>query len=102
MYRIVQELLNNIFKHSKATEASVQLSVQDNLLSISIEDNGIGFPKQPAQAGGMGLDALKHRIRALNGNMELNAETGGGVNAYLEFDTEGLRKPGIKTEAEVG
>lgn len=102
VYRIVQELLNNIFKHSKATEASVQLSVQDNLLSISIEDNGIGFPKQPAQAGGMGLDALKHRIRALNGNMELNAETGGGVNAYLEFDTEGLRKPGIKTEAEVG
>ncbi|HET7899092.1 MAG TPA: histidine kinase, partial [Flavisolibacter sp.] len=36
VYRIVQELLNNIFKHSKATEASVQLSVQDSLLSISI------------------------------------------------------------------
>ena len=98
VYRIVQELLNNIFKHSKATEASVQLSVRDTLLSISIEDNGIGFPKQPAQTGGMGLDSLKHRIHALNGNIELNAETGGGVNAYLEFDTEGLRQSSARTE----
>ena len=92
VYRIVQELLNNIFKHSKATEASVQLSVQETVLSISIEDNGVGFPKQPAQATGMGLDSLKHRIHALNGNIELTAETGGGVNAYLEFDTAGLRQ----------
>jgi signal transduction histidine kinase len=98
VYRIVQELLNNIFKHSKATEASVQLSARDTLLSISIEDNGIGFPKQPAQTGGMGLDSLKHRIHALNGNIELNAETGGGVNAYLEFDTGGMRQSGARTE----
>ncbi len=101
VYRIVQELLNNIFKHSKATEASVQLSIQDNVLSISIEDNGIGFPKQPAQAGGMGLDSLKHRIHALNGNIELNAETGSGVNAYLEFATEGLRRSNARKEAVV-
>lgn len=98
VYRIVQELLNNIFKHSKATEASVQLSVQNTMLSISIEDNGVGFSKQPAQAGGMGLDSLKHRIHALNGNIELNAETGGGVNAYLEFDTAGLRQSSVKAE----
>jgi signal transduction histidine kinase len=102
VYRIVQELLNNIFKHSKATEASVQLSVQNTLLSISIEDNGIGFPKQPSQTGGMGLDSLKHRIHALNGNLELSAETGSGVNAYLEFDTAGLRRTAIKKEASVG
>jgi len=101
VYRIVQELLNNIFKHSKATEASVQLSVQNNLLSISIEDNGIGFSKQPSQTGGMGLDSLKHRIHALNGNIEVNAETGGGVNAYLEFDTAGLRRSGVRTESVV-
>jgi signal transduction histidine kinase len=101
VYRIVQELLNNIFKHSKATEAAVQLSVQDTLLSISIEDNGIGFPKQPSQNGGMGLDSLKHRIHALNGNIEVNAETGGGVNAYLEFDTAGLRKSNAGKEAMV-
>lgn len=95
VYRIVQELLNNIFKHSKATEASVQLSAQETMLSISIEDNGIGFAKQPTQTGGMGLDSLKHRIHALNGNIEVNAETGGGVNAYLEFDTKGLQQTNL-------
>jgi signal transduction histidine kinase len=99
VYRIVQELLNNIFKHSKATEASVQLSVQGTILSISIEDNGIGFHKQSAQASGMGLDSLKHRIHALNGNMEFTAESGGGVNAYLEFDTAGLRQSVASKEA---
>jgi signal transduction histidine kinase len=99
VYRIVQELLNNIFKHSRATEASVQLSVQDTVLSISIEDNGVGFAKQPAQTGGMGLDSLRSRIRALNGNIEVNSETGGGVNAYLEFETAGLQRSGIKAEA---
>ncbi|HEX2535748.1 MAG TPA: sensor histidine kinase [Chitinophagaceae bacterium] len=98
VYRIVQELLNNIFKHSRATEASVQLSIQGTVLSLSIEDNGIGFSKQPAQTGGMGLDSLKHRIHALNGNIEVNAETGGGVNAYLEFDTMGLRMSKAKAE----
>lgn len=58
VYRSVEELLNNIFKHSKVTETSVQLSVQDTMLSISIEDNGIGFPKQAALMGGMSLDSL--------------------------------------------
>lgn len=101
VYRIVQELLNNIFKHSRATEASVQLSVQDTVLSMSIEDNGIGFSKQQSQTGGMGLDSLKHRIQALNGNIEVSAETGGGVNAYLEFDTAGLRRPDARMETMV-
>jgi signal transduction histidine kinase len=90
VYRIVQELLNNVFKHSKATEAVVQMSIQAHLLSISIEDNGIGFPKEALQSGGMGLGALKHRIGALNGNLELQSEAGSGVNAYLEFATERL------------
>jgi signal transduction histidine kinase len=97
VYRIVQELLNNVFKHSKATEATVQLSIQENVLSVSIEDNGVGLSKQ-AQSNGMGLELLKRRVRTLNGNMELSTETGGGVNAYLEFGTEGVHRNNIATE----
>jgi hypothetical protein len=48
--------------------------------------------------GGTGLDSLKHRIYALNGNIEVNAETGGGIKAYLEFDTAGLRKSTLRAE----
>ena len=43
VYRIVQELVNNIIKHSRASRAMVQVSQQESLLSISIEDNGVGF-----------------------------------------------------------
>jgi signal transduction histidine kinase len=57
VYRIVQELLNNIFKHSRATEATVQLSIQEDVLSVSIEDNGVGLSKQ-SQSNGMGLELL--------------------------------------------
>jgi signal transduction histidine kinase len=99
VYRIAQELLNNILKHSRATEATVQLSIQDRVLSLSIEDNGVGMSKQMAQSGGMGLESLKRRILAMNGSMELNAEAGVGVNAYLEFSTEGLQRRNSKAEA---
>ena len=92
VYRIVQELLNNIFKHSRATEATVQLSIQQDVLSVSIEDNGVGLSKDKGTEG-MGLELLKRRIRTLNGNMELNSEDGNGVSAYLEFGTRNvLRK----------
>jgi signal transduction histidine kinase len=97
VYRIVQELLNNVFKHSKATEAVVQMSIQNYLLSISIEDNGIGFPKEALQSGGMGLGALKYRIGALNGNLELQTEAGSGVNAYLEFATNRLVRKDVSS-----
>lgn len=89
VYRIVQELLNNVVKHSKATEASVQLSVKEEALFIFIEDNGIGF-QQPVQKEGMGLQSLQSRIKAMNGHFEVNDSGNSGVSAYLEFNTKGL------------
>jgi signal transduction histidine kinase len=97
VYRIVQELLNNIVKHSKASEAIVQLSFQDKLLSITIEDNGIGFTKGGQQKDGMGLRSLQSRVKAMNGKIEFDSTAGQGLNAYLEFETAGLEK-GAKLE----
>ncbi|HTM93463.1 MAG TPA: ATP-binding protein [Flavisolibacter sp.] len=87
-YRIVQELVNNIIKHSKATQAIVQLSQQDDLLSISIEDNGVGFSNND----GMGLRSLQSRIKAMNGKMEVESSQQSGVSAYLEFEITDLKK----------
>ncbi|NLR64279.1 tetratricopeptide repeat protein [Chitinophaga varians] len=86
VYRIVQELVNNIIKHSQATEALVQLTRQGHLLSITVEDNGIGFQQTCNTAPGMGLNALQSRIRALNGNLEIAAAHGQGTTAYIEFN----------------
>ena len=91
VYRIVQELVNNIIKHSRATEAMVQLTQQNDLLSISIEDNGVGFSSENS-AEGMGLRSLQSRIKAMNGKMEMQASAKTGVSAYLEFEIADLKK----------
>lgn len=91
VYRIVQELINNIIKHSKATQAIVQLTQQDNLLSICIEDNGVGFSTANG-TDGMGLRSLQSRIKAMNGKMEMQSSEQNGVSAYLEFDVSALKK----------
>lgn len=90
VYRIVQELVNNIIKHSRATSALVQLSQHGQLLTITVEDNGVGFDQQSTGKNGMGLNSLQSRIRALNGSLEIEAATGQGTTAYIEFDTERL------------
>lgn len=93
VYRIVQELINNIVKHSKSTQAIVQLTQQNGLLCISIEDNGIGFNTDKLQSDGIGLVSLRSRVRAMNGKIELNASEKNGVTAYLEFEiSELIRK----------
>lgn len=91
VYRIVQELINNIIKHSKATQAIVQLSQQEDMLSISIEDNGVGFSNDGGKDG-MGLRSLQSRIRAMNGKIEMESSQQSGVSAYLEFEIAELKK----------
>ena len=92
VYRIVQELVNNIIKHSRASQAIVQLSQQDDFLSISIEDNGVGFSNNDAGKDGMGLRSLQSRIKAMNGKMEVESSQQSGVSAYLEFEIADLKK----------
>lgn len=95
VYRIAQELLHNIVKHSNASQAIVQMSVQGHLLSLTIEDNGIGF-YDDAKAKGTGIQNLQQRVRAMNGKIDIDGTGGSGVSAYLEFDTKGLEVPTAK------
>lgn len=92
VYRIVQELVNNIVKHAQASEAVVQFHCDEKVLYVTVEDNGIGFSNGQSQKEGMGLSNLHARIKAMNGQIELNAVTGQGVNVYLEFETAGMEK----------
>ncbi|KAA9333567.1 tetratricopeptide repeat-containing sensor histidine kinase [Adhaeribacter soli] len=101
VYRIVQELLNNTIKHAKATEALVQVSYYNELLSITIEDNGIGFSKKSLSLDGMGLNSLHSRVKALKGKIDVASEEGQGVSVYLEFDVAEIEEPVVLEEAEV-
>ncbi len=83
VYRIIQELVQNIVKHAHATRTLVQISYEEKLLTITVENNGTGIPSHNA-TDGMGLTNIKTRVKALNGQIDI--QTGEeGTTVYLEF-----------------
>ncbi|MDZ7962957.1 MAG: sensor histidine kinase [Aulosira sp. DedQUE10] len=77
LYRIVQESLTNICKHAQATSVAVGLLVQNEMIHLSIEDNGKGF--NPTQnTTGFGLQGMRERAIALGGYLNIHSESGTG------------------------
>lgn len=77
-YRIVQESVNNILKHSNATKAKVEIKSEEQKLKLIIEDNGVGFSSE-TKSNGFGLIGIKERVDLLNGNMEIITTPNQGV-----------------------
>ncbi|WP_157976972.1 tetratricopeptide repeat-containing sensor histidine kinase [Taibaiella helva] len=85
IYRMLQEVLQNIIHHSQATEAVVQVFGQQGKLQLLIEDNGIGFDRSKVKAG-LGIVNLEARVRMLKGKMELNSAPGRGTTVNIEIN----------------
>ena len=86
VYRIVQELVNNILKHAGATTALVQLIRENEVLSITVEDNGRGFDTGILQNNnGIGYLNLKNRVAYLNGTMDVQTAVGRGTSVHIEI-----------------
>jgi two-component system, NarL family, sensor kinase len=86
LYRIVQELMNNILKHAKATEITIQLNKVDDNLNIMIEDNGIGFDVEAAlKKDGMGLRNMQTRVKKLNGTISVDSYKGRGTTTIIDI-----------------
>jgi signal transduction histidine kinase len=90
LYRIIQELVQNIIKHSKATITEIQLRQDGEKLMITVEDNGIGFDKA-IKTGGLGLQNVQSRIEALYGYISIESAPGVGTTIYMELDTEKMK-----------
>ncbi len=78
MYRLTQEAINNAIKYAHSNHIIVQLSHSENLLSITIDDNGKGFDIREAEKkrnseSGMGLLFMKERIQYINGRVFINS-----------------------------
>jgi signal transduction histidine kinase len=87
IYRIIQELLNNIMKHATATTAMVQLIKEDGRFSIIVEDNGKGFDMaQPKNNKGAGLINIQSRVDYLKGRLDIHSEAGKGTLVNIEFN----------------
>jgi signal transduction histidine kinase len=72
MFRIVQELINNSIKHSKATTIRISLTEFDNVLSLYYFDNGIGFNINEVQLGS-GIKNIKERVEIFDGTLEIES-----------------------------
>ncbi|WP_290795881.1 sensor histidine kinase [Flavihumibacter sp. UBA7668] len=86
LYRIIQELLNNIIKHARASEAIIQFNKIENRLTITVEDNGAGFDLQESDgAVHAGLSSVQSRVTYLNGQLSIDSEKGIGTTVMMEF-----------------
>ncbi|HQD11359.1 MAG TPA: ATP-binding protein, partial [Chitinophagales bacterium] len=86
VYRIIQELLNNIVKYAEAGDVLVQISRHDNQLSITVEDDGKGFDVNIIrQKDGIGLHSMQQRIALLGGRMDIDSAIGKGTSVNIEL-----------------
>ncbi|MBC5773099.1 PAS domain-containing protein [Pontibacter sp. KCTC 32443] len=77
LYRISQELINNILKHSKATEAKILLYQEEDLVYLKVRDNGIGMKAAVTEHKGIGLRSIRDRVKLLNGTFEISVPSSG-------------------------
>ncbi len=91
LYRIIQELMQNILKHAKATHATIQLSQHEDQLYLTIEDNGKGFT--PGVGGnGTGLRNISSRIEAMHGQYAIDAAPGQGTIVSVKLTLTTLQQ----------
>ena len=80
LYRVIQECVNNVIKHSGATQLDISLIKDMDGISATIEDNGVGFNPQIKQPGdGIGLKNIVTRVEYLKGNVEFDSAPGRGT-----------------------
>lgn len=85
IYRIIQEIVNNIIKHARATEISFNLGQKNKSITILIKDNGVGFDVKSKKAEkGIGLNNIRYRVALLNGKIEILSEINAGTKFIIE------------------
>ena len=88
VFRIVQEALNNVVRHADATRVEIEFSQQDDVLELSIQDNGHGWSGAPPAAGErkpLGLLGIRERARLLGGQATITHTPEGGFRLAVRF-----------------
>lgn len=93
VYRMVQELLNNVVKHAQASHVLVQVSVHGDLILISVEDNGIGY--DASLDAGIGMLNLKSRVSELDGTLAIDSTPGKGTVVNIELKVAEYQPEGV-------
>lgn len=89
LYRIVQEAVNNIIKHAKASKVDIQLKDYNDIILLTIEDNGVGFDMNTIEFG-LGLKNIQNRLEPINGLFEINSRPEQGTHIIVEIEKSNL------------
>jgi len=90
LYKVAQEALRNIVKHSQARRATVTLDAADRHLRLRIQDNGKGFPLSSLQAStGLGVASMRERVQLVNGKFSITSEPGNGTQVAADLPLSG-------------
>ncbi|MBM7646652.1 NarL family two-component system sensor histidine kinase LiaS [Scopulibacillus daqui] len=95
LFRIVQEAMSNVFRHSQATSVAVRLSAANQQLLLRVLDNGIGFDMDKPKTSSYGLESIKERANEIGGVAEIISFPGKGVQIEVKvpiIDSERKRK----------
>lgn len=84
LFRIIQELVNNIIKHSQAQNAVINFSRHQNELQIEVSDDGIGFAGE-IDLGNQGLHSISQRLKSIGGNFRFTQRKDRGMQAVAEI-----------------
>lgn len=88
IFRIFQEVLNNIIKHAKASQIDVIVGYVDGIFSLQIQDNGCGFLYDKTKNNGMGLRNIQNRTRIIGAYFSLKSAPGSGTTATITLPPE--------------
>ena len=90
IYRIAQESLRNVSKHSKTETVFVSLEMLDSAVRLTVKDLGIGLVRDSSESRtSIGIVGMKERARLVNGNLSLQSKAGEGTEVSLEVPVSG-------------
>jgi len=84
IYRIVQELLQNILKHAKANNVIIEFNAEEDFLYLTLIDNGVGFSSKKVQKG-IGHKNIRSRLQIINGQLNINSTINKGTSIEIKI-----------------
>ncbi|MGB1282943.1 MAG: sensor histidine kinase [Polaribacter sp.] len=85
IFRILQEFFSNTIKHSKASELNVNLNFFDDVLTIIVSDNGVGFLSTENSSNGIGLQNIKDRAKLIGAEAILTSQKNKGTTLSIKY-----------------
>ena len=105
LFRVVQEALTNVHRHSKSAVSAIRLERVDGKVRIAVKDSGIGMPQPSAATGwkpplGIGIAGMQERVKQLGGTLEIQSEPGRGTVISVELPVTGSAETADKSPSQ--